>query len=365
MSTNSEANAVEMRYDATDLVRFASQLLAAAGLFREAADTTAAVLVEGDLMGHTTHGLALLAGYLGELKNGRMTKSGSYTVLRGAAACEAWDANRLPGPWVATHALATAEAMARRVGTGTVVIRRSHHIAALAAYLEPVARRGLLAQIHCSDPNVKSVAPFGGVTPVFTPNPFAAGIPTGGDPVLLDIAASYTTNGMVDRTKRLGQRMPHAWLQDAEGRPTDDPTVMDGEPKGTLLPLGGLEAGHKGYALALLVEALTAGLSGFGRADPPEGWGATVFVQVIDPEFVGGLDQFVRQMDFVVGACKDSKPGPSGAPVRLPGERAQTIKRDQLQKGVLLYPTIMPALEPWATDLGVKAPDLAEKKWPD
>lgn len=361
MSAIAAQTAAEVAYEAADLIRFARELLLAAGLFREAADTTATVLVEGDLMGHTTHGLALLPGYLNELANDRMTKVGSYTVMRGGAACEAWDANRLPGPWVTTHALAAAEKMARRVGSGTVVIRRSHHIGALAAYLEPIARRGLFAQIHCSDPNVKSVAPFGGVTPVFTPNPFAAGIPTSGDPVLLDISASYTTNGMVDRAKRLGERMPHAWLQDHEGRATDNPQVMYEEPKGTLLPLGGLEAGHKGFALALLVEALTAGLAGFGRADPPEGWGATVFVQVIDPEYLGELAEFTRQMDFVVAACKASKPRPSGPEVRLPGERAQALKRGQLRTGVVLHPTIMPALDSWASSLSVEPPGVAAK----
>ena len=92
------------------------------------------------------------------------------------------------------------------------------------------------------------------------------------------------------------------------------------EPKGALLPLGGLDAGHKGFGLGLLIEALTAGLSGFGRADPAEGWGATVFVQVLDPEAFGGLAAFRRQMDFVAGAARNAKPRPGVDRVRLPGE---------------------------------------------
>jgi LDH2 family malate/lactate/ureidoglycolate dehydrogenase len=61
-------------------------------------------------------------------------------------------------------------------------------------------------------------------------------------------------------------------VQDHLGNPTDDPGVLSEEPKGTLLPTGGLDAGHKGYSLALLIEALTAGLSGHGRVDPSDGW---------------------------------------------------------------------------------------------
>jgi L-lactate dehydrogenase len=72
----------------------------------------------------------------------------------------------------------------------------------------------------------------------------------------------------------------------------------------------GSRPGHKGYALALLVEALTAGLAGFGRADPKEGWGATLFVQVLDPRAFGGRDALLRQMDFIVQACHDATPRP-------------------------------------------------------
>jgi LDH2 family malate/lactate/ureidoglycolate dehydrogenase len=66
--------------------------------------------------------------------------------------------------------------------------------------------------------------------------------------------------------------------------------VLFAEPKGTILPLGGMDSGHKGYGLTLLVEALTGGLAGHGRADPKEGWGATVFLQVMDPRAFAGLD---------------------------------------------------------------------------
>ena len=258
----------------------------------------AEILVDGDLLGHTTHGLAQLPGYLSEIEKGTMRKDGAPTVVASRPAAQAWDGHRLPGPWLTLRALDAAIAMAVTQGTGTVTIRRSHHIACLAAYLKRATDRGLMLLLLCSDPSNASVAPFGGVSPVFTPNPLAAGIPTSGDPILLDVSASYTTNGLTGRLHKNGQKLPHAWLQDAQGNPTADPAVLFDEPKGTLLPLGGLDAGHKGYALALLVEALTAGLTGFGRADPSEGWGATVFLQVLDPEAFGGRDAFVRQIEL-------------------------------------------------------------------
>ena len=47
---------------------------------------------------------------------------------------------------------------------------------------------------------------------------------------------------------------------------------------------------------------------------------------------------------------------PGDPPVRLPGERALALKREQLERGVALYPSILPALEPWAEKLGVEVP---------
>jgi len=214
----------------------------------------------------------------------------------------------------------------------------------------------MVGLVYCSDPSVFSVAPFGGVTPVFTPNPLAAGIPTSRDPILLDISASLTTNGLTARLFKAGEKLPHPWLQDAHGNATADPAVLFNEPKGTLLPLGGQDAGHKGYALALLIEAMTAGLTGMGRADPSEGWGATVFVQALDPDAFGGASAFARQMDWLVDACHAATPRPGNAPVRLPGENGLAKYRNQRDNGVALHATIMPALYPWAEKLNVIVP---------
>ena len=152
------------RYQADDLVAFGQALLRKSGLRDDMARDVATVLVEGDLLGHTTHGLALLPAYLAEIGQGAMATSGEPDVVNARAAAQAWDGNRLPGPWLTLRALDAAMAMALTFGTGTVVIRRSHHIACLAAYLRRATDRGKMALIYCSDPSTHSVAPFGAVT---------------------------------------------------------------------------------------------------------------------------------------------------------------------------------------------------------
>src|SRR5262249_32576217 len=153
-----------------------------------------------------------------------------------------------------------------------------------------------------------------------------------------------------------GRRLPGPWLVDADGRATDDPAALSGARAGAILPLGGLDLGHKGFALALLVEALTSGLSGHGRAEGRHLWGASVYVQILDPDGFSGRAAFRREMSAVARACRAAAVAPGAPPVRLPGEAALARRARQLADGVELYLTALDALEPWARRLGVERP---------
>ena len=345
------------RYNAETLIEFATSLLDKAGMENEKSKVVSEILVEGDLLGHNTHGLQLLGPYLEDIGKGNLSTSGQPRVIADLPAAVAWDGMRLPGTWLTAKAVDLACERAQTYGTCTVTVARGHHIACLAAYLKRATDRGLMVLLSSSDPDKRSVAPHGGRAGVFTPNPIAAGWPTDGDPVMIDVSMSITTNGMVGRLAGEGGRLPGKWLIDADGNPTDDPAVIMREPPGALLPVGGVEYGHKGYALGLLVEAFTMGLSGHGRADPVEGWTGEIFVQVLNPALFGGTDAFVRQTSWIADACRATPPRPGIERVRLPGEAGLRRREKQLRDGVALYPAIMPALAGWANKLGVTPPD--------
>lgn len=344
------------RHSPATLVAFAQSLLVAAGMPADRATAVAEVLVEGDLLGHTTHGLQLLAPYLADIDRGAMKVDGEPTVISDHGAAVAWDGGRLPGPWLVRKAIDLALDRAAQFGTCTLTIAHSHHIACLAAYLAPVAERGMLILLTCSDPAMKSVVPFGGTRPLYTPNPFAAGFPTTGDPVMLDVSMSTTTNGMVGRKRAAGELFDHPWLVDGNGEASRDPAAVSGDTPGGILPLGGMDSGHKGFALGLLVEALTAGLGGTGRADNPSGWGASVFLQIIDPAAFGGRDAFRRETGWFADAARANPTRPGGPAVRMPGEAGLRRRREQLRDGVTLHPAILPALAPWAARFGLDLP---------
>lgn len=346
----------DARYSAADLEDFGAALFAAAGMPLDRSRIVARYLVEGDLMGHDTHGLAQAAGYLKDLRGGGMPADGDVEVVSDRTVAAVWDGGYRSGVWLAWKAVDEAARRAKEHGLAAITIRRSHHIACLAAFLPVATDQGLAVMLVSSDPSVKAVAPFGATEPLFTPNPIAFGYPTDGDPVLIDISASGTTMGLAMRKKGEGGRLPGEWLISAEGEATDDPNALFTDPPGAFLPLGGMDRGHKGFGLGLMAEALTSGLGGYGRADGASQWGASVFVQCFDPEAFGGRAAFERETGFLARACRAARAAPGADGARMPGDGALARRRAALSDGVALHPSILPALLPVAEELGVAPP---------
>lgn len=346
----------DARYAAADLEAYGKALFAAAGMPDDRAEIVARYLVEADLMGHDTHGLAQAPGYLKDLQAGNMPATGDVDVVSDRTVAAVWDGGYRSGVWLAWKAVDEAARRAKAHGLAAISIRRSHHIACLAAFLPVATDQGLAVMLVSSDPSVKAVAPFGATEPLFTPNPFAFGYPTDGDPVLIDISASGTTMGLAMRKKNEGGRLPGKWLISADGEATDDPETLFTDPPGAFLALGGMDRGHKGFGLGLMAEALTSGLGGYGRADGAGQWGASVYVQCIDPEAFGGRAAFERETGFLANACRAARAAPGAAGARLPGDGALKRKRQALADGLTPHPSILPSLAPLAKEFGVTEP---------
>ncbi|CAN0169151.1 unnamed protein product, partial [Chrysoparadoxa australica] len=93
------------RYPKDSLLQFAQALLKKAGMNDVMVSDTAEVLVEADLMGHTSHGLNMLTPYLNSIANGDMNLSGSYEVIQDDSATISWDGKFLPGPWLVKNGI--------------------------------------------------------------------------------------------------------------------------------------------------------------------------------------------------------------------------------------------------------------------
>ena len=129
------------------------------------------------------------------------------------------------------------------------------------------------------------------------------------------------------------------------------------EPLGSLQLMGGQEYGHKGFGLALMIEALSQGFSGHGRKDAPTRWGSNVFLQVLDPDFFAGRDAFGEQMNYLSDRCRANRPVEPERPVRVPGDQAARGITASLDEGVGFFDAaIWATIERCARELGVPTP---------
>jgi LDH2 family malate/lactate/ureidoglycolate dehydrogenase len=340
------------------LKQFATDLLLKAGMGAEKSAAMARLLVLTDAMGRRTHGMAMLQLYLKEIENGGMNTLGQPVVVRDNGITAVWDGDYLPGMWLVEKAINQAMPRAAEHGIAAVVIRRSHHIGCLAALAKVAADQGFVALITNSDPGGQRVAPFGGTEALMTPNPLAFGYPGAEHPVLVDICASITTTSMTRQKFAAGEQFEHPWLQDAQGNPTRDPAVLEHtSPRGSLLPLGGQEYGHKGYGLSLMVEALSQGLSGHGRKGAVPRWGGTTYVQVMSPDLFAGREVFSEQMDYLSDRCRTNKPINPAQPVRVPGDAAAKGILEAKKSGISYDAVTWSSLCAWADKLGVELPE--------
>ncbi|WP_084267461.1 Ldh family oxidoreductase [Azohydromonas lata] len=346
-----------LRLPAEALAAFGRALFEAAGMEADKAAEVARLLVLTDMMGRRTHGLAMAPLYLADIAKGGMALRGEPEVVADSGAAMVWDGAYLPGLWLMSRAIGMAVDRAATLGVVTVALRRSHHIGCLAALTRQAAERGCVAVIANSEPAARRVAPYGGTEALFTPNPFAVGWPGPEHPVLVDMCASITTTSMTRQKHVAGEQFEFPWLLDAQGRPTRDPAVLEhAEPRGSLQLLGGQEYGHKGFGLALMVEALSQGLSGHGRADAPARWGGNVFLQVIDPAFFAGREAFMEQTDHLSRQCRANRPIDPARPVRMPGDQAARLEQQARAQGIAYGAAAWTALTAWADRLGVAVP---------
>jgi LDH2 family malate/lactate/ureidoglycolate dehydrogenase len=345
------------RYAAADLIALSTALFRGAGLPGPRARVLAEVFLEADLLGFTTHGMNRVPHNLRWLVEGESRAEGEPTVLADRGNLFNWDANFLPGPWAVHRALDVALERVPEHGVVTATLRRSQHIACLAAYLPRVVEAGYAVLMTCSTPSENTVSAFGGIDPVFSANPIAMAAPGEEFPLLFDISMSITAGGYVARAAREGRQLPEPCLKDADGNITTDPAALGGG--GSIMPIGGAQHGYKGAALSILTEVLSMALGGYGRADAAavdDGEANSVFLQVIDPGAFTSLASFKAQLTALQRLCEGSAVSEGAPPVRFPGRRAWESRRRQLAEGVELYPSIMRDLAPWAERFGVDLP---------
>jgi LDH2 family malate/lactate/ureidoglycolate dehydrogenase len=326
------------RFDAQSAELLAGQIAAAAGVPSADAALLAHTLVDADLHGISTHGLSRLNIYLQRIARGVIAADAELRIERGGGSLLALDASNGLGQVQAAKALELLMPLAEKNGIAAATIRNSQHFGALSYYCDIAAQRGfILLAMSAGEP---AMSPTGGFEPFFGTNPIAASFPTNkGYAVKIDMATSIVARGNIIAAQKKGVPIPEGWALDPDGETTTDP---DKALLGTVLTM----AGHKGYALAFMIEAFSSILSGaavgsdigsmYKNLDRKQDVGH--FFCLLHIDTLMDLETFKQRMDSTIDTLKASKRRPGVDEILIPGERSARIAEANRKAGISITP---------------------------
>lgn len=329
------------------------QLAVSTGVPAEDAALFAEALVDADLHGVPTHGVSRLNIYLKRIEAGLIDSKAELAIERRAGSVLVLDAGNGLGQVQARKALDMLVPAARQNGVAVATICNSQHFGALSWYCNYAAGQQmiLLAMTNCEP----AMSPQGGYEAFFGTNPIAASFPTGrGFPVKIDLSTSLVARGNIIAAQKKNQPIPEGWALDPEGNPTTDATQAL---LGTVLTM----AGHKGYALAMMVELFSGVLSGsavgpdvgsmYKNLDRKQDVGH--FFCLFDVKAFLDYGDYLRRIDETIDRIKASKRRPGVEEILVPGERSARKAATNLAQGIPVSPETVAELEQWCSRLNV------------
>jgi len=338
--------------DASRLESLAARIFAALGTPEEDARWIATLLVRANLRGHDSHGVIRIPQYVGSVRKGETNPRPAMTLILDTPTTAVLDGDLGFGQVVARRAVEVALAKAAHHGLAAVGVRRANHIGRLADYAELAAERGYVGMLWANAATALSVVPHGGLERRLSTDPLAVAVPGPGGGVALsvDLATSIVAEGKVRVKRNRREPLPAGWAVDAAGRPVTDSQAFYGPPRAALLPM----AGHKGTALALVVEVLAGILSGAGAAGPTPGPVLNgVFLLLIQVERFLPLAVFTRQVAELAAWVKSARPAPGVPEVLVPGEPEARMEAARRASGIPVEDETWRQIEAIATELGL------------
>ncbi len=350
------------------LRQFSTQVFEFFGVPAEDAVLAADVLAYSDEHGIDSHGIARLKTYFDLLRSKRINPVPRISIVREKGSVATIDGDNGLGLVVGPKCMLTAMERAKVFGSGWVSVCNTNHYGA-AGYYPVMALQQNLIGLSMTN-TTAGVAPFNGSEKMLGTNPVAIAFPGFREPpVIIDLASSAVSYGKVEIAQRKGEAMPDGWCIDREGHPTNDPTEMiEG---GALLPLGSIAegSGHKGYCLAVMVDILSAVLSGAN-------WGpyAIPFAIHVAPSsklvgkgighFFGALDiegfrdpvEFKKEVDEWVATMRRTKAQPGKPPVLIPGDPEREAYRLRMEEGIPVDRSVFASLQSIAAYIGIELP---------
>jgi L-2-hydroxycarboxylate dehydrogenase (NAD+) len=354
---------------AEPLLEFCVQVFRMMGVSSGDARVTADVLVQANLRGIDSHGVARLARYVNGLRDGVMLAQPEEKVLVETPTTITLDAGAGLGQPVSHRAMKTVIAKAQEYGCGFATVRNSNHYG-IAGYYAMMALEHEMIGLSTTNAAVL-VAPTFGRNAMYGTNPIALAVPAGEQrPFVMDMATSTVPRGKLEVYHRQEKPIPVGWATDERGVPTADAgRVLDNFTKragGGLLPLGGAGeefSGYKGYGMGLMVEILSAVLSGAAfltsvypknAEGKPQPANLGHFFGAWRLDAFRPPDEFEADMDRLISDIKDAELAEGATRVYVHGEKEFEEAERRTTHGIPLEAKVEASLKQIAADLDIK-----------
>ncbi|MEO6564714.1 MAG: Ldh family oxidoreductase [Casimicrobiaceae bacterium] len=317
-----------VRLDANEAHDLALRALRGGGIGEDEAVALADHMQEAALCGYEYSGLPKVLNVV-EYRRDHPVRA-SMLLRRETPMSSLFDGGGLNGMYTVKRAAEVAIDKARATGFAIVGVNNTWMSGRSAYYVEMIARAGLIGMHMVSARHL--VAPPGAARPSMGTNPIAFGFPTAGNPLLIDVGMSSLMFTDLALRARRGESLKAGLALDAQGQPTQDPIAAQ---RGALHFFGG----HKGYALALAMQAL--GVLA-GSAEDPDHAGYVVLA--LQPDLLMPLDAYRRELSASLAAVKVTPRLPGAEAIRIPSERAYAERARNLRDGIVIDADIHDAL---------------------
>ncbi|HTD63434.1 MAG TPA: Ldh family oxidoreductase [Verrucomicrobiae bacterium] len=335
------------------------------GVPEEDARTAATVLQAADLRGIDSHGVARLHSYVDMLTLGRIDPTAKVTIVRESPSTATVDGGNGLGLVVGPKANAIAMDKALAAGSGWVSVRNSNHFGIAGYYVLQALERDLIGWAMTN--TTRLVAPLWGSERMIGTNPIAIAFPGLEEPaIVIDMATTAAAYGKIEIARRAGKPIPTGWAIDGSGATTTDPNAMiEG---GAMLPLGSDRdrGGHKGYALAVMVDVLSAVLSGanWGPFVPPFALRQEIPTRSVGKgigHFFGALridafidkTEFKKQIDDLIRTLRTTRPAPGTNGPLIPGDPEREAEKIRRREGIPLVTAVIDELRDISQQTGI------------
>lgn len=331
-----------------DLSLFTHSVFIALGCSEKDADLATDVLIQADLRGIDSHGVARLSGYVRLFEKGRINTKPNIRLIRDKKSVFTLDGDAGLGLVVAPRSMEIVLEKTKLYGSSFGAVGNSNHFGIAAYHAMKALEHGYIGMAMTNASPL--VAPANSKERMLGTNPICYAIPAGVElPFVLDMASSAAANGKLEIAERKQIPVPSGWLETKDGRSTTNPGGL--KEGGYLLPLGSDKdhGSHKGYGLGALVDILSGVLSGanFGPWVPPfvaflpvlpdlPGKGIGHFTGAMDVDGFMDTAEFGKRMDLWIKRFKQAQPIDAAEPVLIPGEPEFKLHGERMQQGIPL-----------------------------